>query len=147
MAGILPGQVGREGWDLYVMVGEPHVLEDERSERMGTGLGVSPGEGPQDGPGAGLRAAVRRLRCELAAHRPLLPDRAVAEDQLEELVGYADRADRSGRSLGPPESERMRHSLLLVAAVLGSVSVLTAPLDALREAVELLAPPRLRSVP
>lgn len=133
-----------------MVVGESHVLEDERSVRAGTGLGARPGHGPEDGPGAGLRAAVGGLRRELTAHRPLLPDRAVAEDQLDALADHADQADRRGRAgqaLGLPESERMRHSLLLVAAALGSVSALTEPLDALREAVELLAPPRVWSSP
>jgi hypothetical protein len=120
---------------LYVVVGKSHVLE---SERGGT-AGVGQGRGPEDGPGAGLRAAVGRLRRELTAHRPLLPDRAVAQDELAALAGQADNADRA---LGLLDPERMRHSLLLVAAALGSVSALTEPLDALRQAVEQLAPPR-----
>jgi Family of unknown function (DUF5955) len=118
-----------------VVVGESHVLEGERSVRAGD----VPGEGPDDGPRAALRAAVGRLRGELTAHRPLLPDRVVAEDELDALARQAETADRA---LGVADSERMRHSLLLVAAVLGSVSALAASLGALREAVESLAPSR-----
>ncbi|WUH95662.1 DUF5955 family protein [Streptomyces sp. NBC_00433] len=79
------------------------------------------------GGGAALRAAVARLERDLAAHRTALPDRAVAEAELAELARLAGNN---------PPPEQLRHSLLLVAAVLGSVSVLTAPLAVLREAVE-----------
>lgn len=118
-----------------MVVGESHVLEGERSVTAGD---VS-GEGPGEGPRAELRAAVGRLRRELTAHRPVLPDRVVAEDELDALARQVENVDCA---LGVSDSERMRHSLLLVAAALGSVSALAAPLDALREAVESLAPPR-----
>lgn len=121
------------------MVGETHVLEDERSAvAAGIGRPDSAEEGRGDGPGAGLRVAVGRLRCQLAAHRPLLPDRGVAEDELDELARQADNANQV---MGLPDPERMRHSLLLVASALGSVRALAVPLGALREAVEQLAPP------
>jgi hypothetical protein len=109
-----------------VVVGESQVLEGGRG---GTADGA---------PGTELAVAVRRLRRELTAHRPMLPDRAVAEDELDALARDAADADRAP---GPVDSERMRHSLLLVAAVLGSVSALAAPLGELRVAVERLAPP------
>jgi len=119
-----------------VLVGESNVLESEHRSTSG----VSAPGGPEDGPGAGLRSAVEWLRRELTAHRPLVPDQSVAEDEMDALDHQADIADRTR---GPLDSERMRHSLLLVAAVLGSVSALAAPLEALREAVEVLAPPRI----
>jgi hypothetical protein len=109
-----------------VVVGESHVLDGERSAVAG------------NGPAAGLREAVRRMRRELTAHPPLAPDRTVAEDALEELAGQAETAERA---LGLVDCERVRHSLLLVAAALGSISALAAPLDELREAVERLVPP------
>ncbi|WNI18566.1 DUF5955 family protein [Actinacidiphila sp. ITFR-21] len=116
------------------MVGETQVLNDDRS-----GTAARPGGGGAPGGAvAGLHDAVAWLRRELAAYRPLLPDRAVAEDELDELAVQAAAAGRAGML---PETERLRHSLLLVAAALGSVSALTAPLDALRQAVEILAPP------
>jgi hypothetical protein len=117
-----------------VVVGETRVLDDDRG-----GSSARPGAaGAGRGAAAGLHDAVVWLRRELAAYRPLLPDRAVAEDELDELAGHAATAGRAGIL---PDTERLRHSLLLVAAALGSVSALTAPLDALREAVEILAPP------
>jgi hypothetical protein len=117
-----------------VVVGETQVLDDDRS-----GMSARPGGGgAPGGAAAGLHEAVAWLRRELAAYRPLLPDRAVAEDELDELAGQAAMVGRPGTL---PDTERLRHSLLLVAAALGSVSALTAPLDALREAVETLAPP------
>ena len=62
----------------------------------------------------------------------------MAEEELEQLARQAEAIDAV---LGPPEPERMRHSLLLVAAALGSVSALGPSLEALREAVEQVAPP------
>jgi hypothetical protein len=117
-----------------VVVGEIQVLNDDRG-------GGSARSGEDDAPGgaaACLQEAVARLRRELASYRPLLPDREVAEDELAALAGQAGAAVVAGRA---PDTEGLRHSLLLVAAALGSVSALTAPLDALREAVEALAPP------
>jgi len=116
-------------------VGESNVLEGERKDRAGAGSA----EGSGDGPGAELRRAVERLRRELTAHQPPLPDQPVAEDELEALARQAESADRGDPYPAALDSERMRHSLLLVAAVLGSVSALAAPLEGLREAVEFLA--------
>ncbi len=134
MAGNRPGAKPTQGWS-YVLVGESNVLEGERKDRTGMGSAEASG----DGPGAELRRAVERLLRELTAHRPPLPDQAVAEDELEALARQAESADRTGAPSAALDSERMRHSLLLVAAVLGSVSALAAPLEALREAVEILA--------
>jgi hypothetical protein len=118
-----------------VVVGETQVLDDDRS-----GTAARPGgDGGPGSAGADLHGAVARLRRELAAYRPLLPDRTVAEDELDALTGQAATAEPPGAAL---DTERLRYSLLLVAAALGSVSALTAPLDDLREAVEILAPPR-----
>lgn len=77
-----------------------------------------------------LRAAALRLARELAAYGPALPDRTVAEEELAELI-------RQAAGDPAPDPEALRRSLLLVAAVLGSVSRLAVPLAALREAVEL----------
>lgn len=112
------------------MVGETYVLDDDR--------GSVPARQAAAGAAAGLQEAVNRLRRELSAYRPPLPDRAVAEDELDALARQAAAASGPGS----PDTERLRHSLLLVAAALGSVSALAAPLDALRGAVEDLAPPR-----
>ncbi|MCZ4123853.1 DUF5955 family protein [Streptomyces sp. H39-S7] len=76
-----------------------------------------------------LRLSVARVRRELAALRAELPDRAIAEDELGALANAADA--------GILEIDRMRHSLLLVAAVLGSVSALAVALAELRRAVDL----------
>jgi hypothetical protein len=101
-----------------MVVGETHVVD---ADCGGSVVGTI------DGGAAALRAAVARLERELAAYRRALPDRAVAEDELAELARQA---------VGAPAPEQLRHSLLLVAAALGSVSALAAPLAALREAVE-----------
>ncbi|WP_328912705.1 MULTISPECIES: DUF5955 family protein [unclassified Streptomyces] len=105
------------------MVGETQVLEEDRGRTADAGTG--------------LREAIGRLECELTAYRRQLPDRAVAEDELRELARLAADTDRV---LERPDTENLRHSLLLVTGALGSVSALRAPLDALREAVERLAP-------
>ncbi|MBD0711889.1 MULTISPECIES: DUF5955 family protein [unclassified Streptomyces] len=82
---------------------------------------------------AGLRAAVSRLRRELAAHRVEFADRDVAEEELAALDALA---------LGDtPEVWRLRRSLLLVAGSVGSVSALAGGLAEVREAVELFGPP------
>ncbi|CAG7653626.1 DUF5955 family protein [Actinacidiphila bryophytorum] len=101
-----------------MVVGETHVVGADRS-----GSDVR----TVNGGGADLPAAVARLERDLAAYRPALPDRAVAEVELAALARQA---------AGAPAPDQLRHSLLLVAAALGSVSALTAPLAALREAVE-----------
>ncbi|MFF2777633.1 DUF5955 family protein [Streptomyces sp. NPDC058052] len=82
---------------------------------------------------AGLRSAVARLRRELAGHRVEFADREIAEDELAALDAMAVS--------GAPEVWRLRRSLLLVAGSLGSVSVLTDALAAVRHAVELFGPP------
>lgn len=101
----------------HMVVGETHAVGADRS---GSDVRTVSGS-------AALRAAVAGLERDLAAYRPALPDRAVAEDELAELARQA---------AGTPAPDQLRHSLLLVAAALGSVSALTAPLAALRDAVE-----------
>jgi hypothetical protein len=76
-----------------------------------------------------LRAAVSRLRRQLAMYPADFPDRAIAEDELAALAAMA--AD------GPPEIPRMRSSLLLIAGAIGSVSALRRTLAEVRDAVEL----------
>ncbi|WP_069466250.1 DUF5955 family protein [Actinacidiphila rubida] len=100
------------------------MLEDDRGGAPAPALG--------DRGDAGLPAAVNRLRGELASYRRPLPDRAVAEDELDALAAQAAEP--------APDQERLRHSLLLVAAALGSVSALSAALEGLREAVEAQGP-------
>ncbi|MCF3121089.1 DUF5955 family protein [Streptomyces silaceus] len=77
---------------------------------------------------AHLRAAVSRLRRELAAHPAEFTDRGIAEDELAALAEMAHG--------GTPEVLRMRRSLLLVAGAIGSVSALAAGLAGVRGAVE-----------
>ncbi|WP_030564981.1 DUF5955 family protein [Streptomyces aureocirculatus] len=84
---------------------------------------------------AELRAAVSRLRRQLAAHPGEFPDRAIAEDELAALAGMA--------AAGVPEPRRLRRSLLLVASSIGSVSALAVPLAGVRGAVELFGGPLL----
>lgn len=82
-----------------------------------------------------LRSSVDRVRRELAAHPARLSDRQAAEDELAVLEAMACR--------GIPETARLRDSLLLVAAALGSVSALGSSLAELRQAVALFGePPR-----
>jgi hypothetical protein len=114
------------------------VVDDDRGGTAARPGGDGAPGGATRCEGAGLHRAVARLRRELAAYPTLLPDRAVAEDGLDDLAGQAAALGRPGVVT---DTERLRHSLLLVAAALGSVSALTAALDALREAVETLAPP------
>ncbi|MFD5874686.1 DUF5955 family protein [Streptomyces sp. NPDC060322] len=76
-----------------------------------------------------LRAAVSRLRRELAGLRVEFPDRGIAEDELAALDAMAV----SGR----PEIPRLRRSLLLVAGAIGSVSALAPRLREVRIAVDL----------
>jgi hypothetical protein len=75
-----------------------------------------------------LRAAVSRLRRELAAYPAELPDRAVGEEGLALIDAAAAR--------GAPDPGRLRGSLLLVAAAFGSVSVLAPALAGLRRAID-----------
>ncbi|WP_326687175.1 MULTISPECIES: DUF5955 family protein [unclassified Streptomyces] len=76
-----------------------------------------------------LARTVRRMRSALDAHPADLPDRREAERELDALAAVA-RA-------GAPVAEELTHSLLLLAAAVGSVSALALPLGAVREAVEL----------
>ncbi|MFF0794562.1 DUF5955 family protein [Streptomyces spiralis] len=78
---------------------------------------------------AELRAAVSRLRRELAAHPVEFPDRAIAEDELAALAAMAAH--------GIPELPRLRRSLLLIAGSIGSVSALARGLSEVRAAVDL----------
>lgn len=105
------------------------MLDDDRS-----GASVRP---VADGAAVAVQRAADRLRHELAAYRALLPDRTVAEDELDALAAQATAAV----SDAPPDTERARHSLLLVAAAIGSVSALAEPLGELRQAVEELPEP------
>ncbi|HEY9372046.1 DUF5955 family protein [Streptomyces sp.] len=83
-----------------------------------------------------LRAAVSRLRRELAGHPVEFVDRGIAEDELAAMDAMAVG--------GVPEVRRLRRSLLLVAGSVGSVSALAAGLTAVRRAVELFGePPRV----
>ncbi|MGW0792433.1 DUF5955 family protein [Streptomyces sp. NPDC002911] len=83
-----------------------------------------------------LRAAVSRLRRELAVYPAEFPDRGIAEDELAALAGMAVS--------GMPESPRLRRSLLLVAGAIGSVSALAPGLREVRRAVELFGEPPSR---
>ncbi|MGV9349039.1 DUF5955 family protein [Streptomyces spiralis] len=78
---------------------------------------------------AELRAAVSRLRRELAAHPVEFPDRAIAEDELGALAAMAAH--------GIPELPRLRRSLLLIVGSIGSVSALARGLSEVRAAVDL----------
>ncbi|MFG3282204.1 DUF5955 family protein [Streptomyces sp. NPDC048111] len=80
-----------------------------------------------------LRAAVSRLRRELAGHPAEFPDRAVAEDELAALEAMA--------MSGVPEVPRLRRSLLLIAGSIGSVSALGGAVAGVRRAVELFGGP------
>ena len=98
-------------------------------------LGQRPVTGSDEDPRvAGLRTAVARLRRELAAHPAEFPDRAIAEDELAALAAMV--------AYGTPEVPRLRSSLLLVAAAIGSVSALSRGLTEVRNAVELFGEPR-----
>jgi hypothetical protein len=92
---------------------------------------------PATAAAGALRAAVDRVSRELAAHPARLADRASAEEELARLRALAGD--------GPPDVARLRGSLLLVAAALGSVSALAAALHALRQAVDAFTAPPPRS--
>ncbi|MEU3602161.1 DUF5955 family protein [Streptomyces sp. NPDC006798] len=77
----------------------------------------------------GLRAAVSRLRRELAAHPGRFSDRDVAEEELGVLAEMAARGD--------PDIARMRRALLLIAGAIGSVSALAPGVLAVRNAVDM----------
>ncbi|MGW7364677.1 DUF5955 family protein [Streptomyces sp. NPDC054841] len=76
-----------------------------------------------------LRAAVSRLRRELAGHPAEFADRGIAEDELAAIDAMAVS--------GVPEIRRLRRSLLLIAGSIGSVSALAGGLTNVRNAVEL----------
>ncbi|MEV7289249.1 DUF5955 family protein [Streptomyces sp. NPDC093252] len=103
---------------------------------MFNSLGQKPVTDSGDDPRAReLRTAVSRLRRELAAHPADFPDRTIAEDELAALAAMVTH--------GPPEPARLRRSLLLIAAAIGSVSALSRGLGEVRRAVELFgATPR-----
>ncbi|MFH0241739.1 DUF5955 family protein [Streptomyces sp. HK10] len=90
-------------------------------------------QGQDDPRVIALRRAVARLHRELAGYRPQLADRQIAEDELA-AVDAALRA-------GAPEVVRVRHSLLLIAGAVGSVSALAEALAEVRRAVELFGGP------
>ncbi|MGW6566359.1 DUF5955 family protein [Streptomyces sp. NPDC054975] len=91
--------------------------------------------GGEDPRVAELRAAVSRLRRELAGHRAEFTDRGIAEDELAALDAMAVS--------GVPEVRRLRRSLLVIAGSIGSVSALANGLANVRQAVELFGePPR-----
>ncbi|MGX2993754.1 DUF5955 family protein [Streptomyces sp. JNUCC 64] len=80
-----------------------------------------------------LRAAVSRLRKELAVHPAEFPDRTIAEDELAALDAMA--------LAGAPETAPLRRSLLLIAGSIGSVSALAVSLARVRNAVDLFGNP------
>ncbi|MFJ8078189.1 DUF5955 family protein [Streptomyces sp. NPDC096176] len=83
----------------------------------------------EDPRAAELRAAVARLRRELAGHPVEFSDRGIAEDELAVLAAMV--------AAGNPEIPRMRRSLLLIAGAIGSVSALSPALMQVRAAVDL----------
>ncbi|MEN8655985.1 DUF5955 family protein [Streptomyces sp. 21So2-11] len=83
-----------------------------------------------------LRAAVSRLRRELAAHPAELSDRAIADDELAALDAMA--------LSGVPEVRRLRRSLLVIAGSVGSVSALAVAMTQVRRAVEIFGEPSPR---
>ncbi|WP_101257018.1 DUF5955 family protein [Streptomyces barkulensis] len=80
-----------------------------------------------------LRRAVSRLHRELAGYRAQLADRQIAEEELAAMEA-ALRA-------GAPEVGGLRHSLLLIAGAVGSVSALSGALAEVCKAVELFGAP------
>lgn len=77
-----------------------------------------------------LRAAVARLRRQLAAHPVDFRDRSIAEEELATLAGLV--------AADCPDLPRLHRSLLLIAGAIGSVSALGPGVRELREAVDLL---------
>ncbi|MFI6698300.1 DUF5955 family protein [Streptomyces sp. NPDC050509] len=93
-------------------------------------VGKSPvAEKGEDPRITGLRAAVSRLRRELAVYPSEFRDRAIAEDELAALAAMV--------ASGAPENARMRRSLLLIVGSIGSVSALGPALMGVRSAVDL----------
>jgi Family of unknown function (DUF5955) len=95
-------------------------------------LDAAPAGGAEDPRVTELRAAIGRLRRELAGYRVPLSDRPVAEDELAILDAQA-----ASGTLSVP---RLRRSLLVVAGSLGSVSALAAPVAQIRRAIDLFGP-------
>ncbi|GAA2418389.1 DUF5955 family protein [Streptomyces glaucosporus] len=89
--------------------------------------------GQEDPRVVALHRAVTRLRRELAGYRAHLTDRGIAEDELAAV----DAMLRAGE----PDVARLRHSLLLIAGAIGSVSALSEALGEVRNAVELFGRP------
>ena len=119
-------------------IGGPVAVTEATGEGA-VAVEVEHGRAAEDGGDprvARLQQAVARLRRELAGHPADLPDRAVAEDELAVLDAMV--------SAGFPEVPRLRHSLLLVAGAVGSVSALGAALGEVRKAVETFADPAAR---
>ncbi|GAA3724792.1 DUF5955 family protein [Streptomyces tremellae] len=113
-------------------VGRARVAEQEPPGAGRAAAGADAGE-----PVAALRAAVARLRRQLAACPVEFRDRGVAEEELASLASMAAAG-------GPPEVARVRRSLLLVVGSIGSVSALGPALLDVRAAAEALgaaAPP------
>ncbi|MEU5093609.1 DUF5955 family protein [Streptomyces sp. NPDC020996] len=97
-------------------------------------LGQKPVTGSGEDPRVtGLRAAVSRLRRELAAHPAQVPDRCIADQELAALAAMT--LD------GVPETPRLRRSLLVIAGAIGSVSALSGALSQVRDAVDLFGEP------
>jgi hypothetical protein len=94
-------------------------------------LSLSKAETAEDPRLAPLRAAVTRLRRELADHRADLPDRDIAETELEALRRLVTVG-------GVPALGPVQRSLLLVVGAIGSVSALGSAVGELRRAVETL---------
>ncbi|MGW0731661.1 DUF5955 family protein [Streptomyces sp. NPDC002851] len=78
-----------------------------------------------------LRAAVARLRRELAGHPAEFPDRVIAEEELAALAALAAAPAGHG-----PDVPRLRRSLLLIVGALGSMSALAPALGELRRAAD-----------
>lgn len=96
---------------------------------------LRPETGGGDGDGESrvgeLRAAVARLRRELAGHPAEFPDRGIAEEELATLAALAAAPADHG-----PDIPRLRRSLLLIAGALGSMSALAPALGELRRAAD-----------
>ncbi|MFE9251698.1 DUF5955 family protein [Streptomyces sp. NPDC007088] len=103
--------------------------ELDRAKEPGTRRTVC---GEDDPRITGLCAAVSGLRREIAAYAVEFADRAVAESELAALASTAEG--------GSPEVARLRRSLLLVTAAVGSVSALAPALAHVRAAIELFGP-------
>jgi len=80
----------------------------------------------------GLRAAVVRLRRELADYRVHPSDREVAEDELAALY--------TAVAAGVLVIDRLRGSLLVLTGALGSVSALAPALAEVRAAIDMFGP-------